>query len=547
MAAAKRNHEAAAGWAYHNATKHSFRSVRDNVHFLDWPNKPLPFKIYTTLDPIELPREFPPPDMPALEAISNGEWGVESEEWGAGEKTIFPTPDSPPPIPDLKSIAQILYYSAGVTKIKQYPGGEIMFRAAACTGALYEIELYLVCGDLPELEAGVYHFSPHDFSLRRLRRGDYRGVIARATAREPSVTSAPVTIICTGTYWRNAWKYQARAYRHFGWDNGTLLANLLATATASNLPARVVMGFVDEDVNHLLGLDTDREVAFSMVSLGRTSSPAPEPPAEIERLMLETEPLSPSEVDYPAMREMHAASSLIDEEEVRRWRGAMQEVKKTEPQGRLIRLEPFSEDEMSREGIGTVILKRGSTRRFDRGSGLSFGEFSTLLYRSTREIPADFLGASDGATPVPPHLNQIYIIVNAVDGLEPGAYALDQDGQAIVMIKAGEFRREAGYLGLEQALPAEAAATIFFIADLNAVFERFGNRGYRAAQLESGIIGGKMYLAAYAQGFGASGLTFYDDDVIEFFSPRAQGKSAIFQVAIGRSARRRMEVAQAVT
>jgi SagB-type dehydrogenase family enzyme len=539
MAAAKRNHETTASWAYHNATKHSFRSVRDNVHFLDWPNKPLPFKIYTTLSPIGLPREVPPLVMPALEAISR-------QAETAGDA-----------IPDLKDLAQILYYSAGVTKVKQYPGGDIMFRAAACTGALYEIELYLVCGDLPELEAGVYHFSPHDFSLRRLRRGDYRGVIARATAREPSVTSAPVTIICTGTYWRNAWKYQARAYRHFGWDNGTMLANLLAAATALNLPARVVMGFVDEDVNRLLGLGADREVAFSMVSLGRTSQPAPEPPAEIERLTLETEPLSPSEVDYPAMREMHAASSLFDEEEVRQWRGALPDRENPEPQGRLIPLEPFGEDQMSREGIGTVILKRGSTRRFDLRSSLSFKQFSTLLYLSTRGIPADFLGAVAGAAPVatapgsvpapPPHLNQIYMIVHAVDGLEPGAYALDLDGRALEMIKAGEFRREAGYLGLEQALPAEAAATIFFIADLNAVFGRFGNRGYRAAQLESGIIGGKMYLAAYAQGFGASGLTFYDDDVIEFFSPSAQGKSAIFQVTIGRSARRRMEVAQAVT
>src|SRR5262245_38944021 len=236
-----------------------------------------------------------------------------------------------------------------------------------------------------------------------------------------------------------------------------MLANLLVTATALNLPARVVTGFVDGDVNRLLSLDTDREVAFSMVSLGRTSSPAPEPPADIGRLALETEPLSPSEVDYPAMREMHAASSLIDEEEVRRWRGAMQEVKEMEPRGSLIRLEPFGDDEMSREGLGTVILKRGSTRRFDRSSSLSFKEFSTLLYRSTREIPADFLGAAAGAPPQ--HLNQVFMIVHAVEGLGPGAYALDQDGMAIEMIKAGEFRREAGYLGLEQALPAEAAAT----------------------------------------------------------------------------------------
>src|SRR5215468_3848787 len=299
MPATRRNHETAAGWVYHDATKHSFWSIRNNSHFLDWPNKPLPFKFYTTLDPIELPREVPPLNMPALEAISKQ----------ADEK-------NGDAIPDLKDLAQILYYSAGITKIRNYPGGEIMFRAAPCTGALYEIELYLVCGDLiapgaaseASLEAGVYHFSPHDFSLRRLRRGDYRGVIARATAKEPSVTNAPLTIICTGTYWRNAWKYQARTYRHFGWDNGTMLANLLAAATALNLPARVVMGFVDEDVNRLLVLGADREVAFSMVSLGRTSQPAPEPPAEIERLTLETAPLSPREVDYPAVARRHAGT-----------------------------------------------------------------------------------------------------------------------------------------------------------------------------------------------------------------------------------------------
>jgi SagB-type dehydrogenase family enzyme len=326
-----------------------------------------------------------------------------------------------------------------------------------------------------------------------------------------------------------------------------MLANLLATATALNLPARVVMGFVDEDVNRLLGLDTDREVAFSIVSLGRTSSPSPDPPACIERLALETEPPSPGEVDYPAMREMHSASSLHDENEVRRWRGALLEDMDQTAQGPLIPLKAFGDDEMSRDGIGEVILKRGSTRRFDRGGSLSFEQLSTLLYRSMREIPADFLGASADTVPAAPLLNELYMIVHAVDGLQPGAYALDRDRSRIELIRAGEFRREAGYLGLEQALPAEAAATIFFIADLNSIFERFGNRGYRAAQLESGMIGGKMYLAAYAQGFGASGLTFYDDDVIEFFSPHAQGKSAIFHVAIGKSAKRRMEVNQTVT
>ena len=42
-----------------------------------------------------------------------------------------------------------------------------------------------------------------------------------------------------------------------------------------------------------------------------------------------------------------------------------------------------------------------------------------------------------------------------------------------------------------------------------------------------------MYLAAYAQGFGATGLTFFDDEVTEFFSPHAAGKSVMFLVAFG--------------
>jgi hypothetical protein len=44
----------------------------------------------------------------------------------------------------------------------------------------------------------------------------------------------------------------------------------------------------------------------------------------------------------------------------------------------------------------------------------------------------------------------------------------------------------------------------YFLADLNRALERFGNRGYRAAQLEAGIMGGKLNLVAYAQRLGAS-------------------------------------------
>ena len=89
-----------------------------------------------------------------------------------------------------------------------------------------------------------------------------------------------------------------------------------------------------------------------------------------------------------------------------------------------------------------------------------------------------------------------------------------------------------------QELAAEAAVNVCFLADLAAVFERLGERGYRVAQMAGGIAGERLELSATALGLGATGLTFFDDDAVAFFSPHAQGKSAIFLVALGRPAKR---------
>jgi len=126
---------------YHEATKHSYASIRSNPHFLDFANQPLPFKIYPSLDPSPLPAEVRQTGVAALSAIS--------ETVPAQTKVAL----------DLEAIAQLLYLSAGITRHRKYPGGEIYFRAAACTGALYEVELYLVCGG-GMIQAVTLHIDP---------------------------------------------------------------------------------------------------------------------------------------------------------------------------------------------------------------------------------------------------------------------------------------------------------------------------------------------------------------------------------------------------
>ena len=454
------NREVQSARKYHKATKHSPWSVRTSRHRLDWANKPASFKVYSNLDPIPLPSELPATAVGAPRAGPGGE-----------------------AIPDLAQLAHVLFYSAGVTKKLIHPNGEFYFRAASCAGALYPIEIYVVCGDLPSLEAGVYHFNPGDFALRRLRAGDYRGALVRASGREPAITRAPAILVCTAITWRSAWKYQARSYRYHFWDNGTILANTLAATAAQRLPAKVVMGFVDDEVNHLLGIDGQDEKSLCLVPLGSGSVPAPEV-EDVPALDLAVEPLSRKQDEYPVIDEMQ--ESALD-----------------------------------------LVVAGIADESSEFNEAITFAELSTLLERATQGLPTDWLGPREGL------LNDLYLNVHAVEGLPAGAYVFRPEDQALEQLEAGDFRERSAHLCLWQDLGGESSVTVFFLADLDSILETYGNRGYRAVQMEAGVIGGKLYLGAYALDRGATGLTFFDDDVVDFFSPHAAGKDAIFVTALG--------------
>ena len=242
-------------------------------------------------------------------------------------------------------------------------------------------------------------------------------------------------------------------------------------------------------------------------------------------------PYSDHEVDYQAIRAIHAASSLDRPLDVAMWRAAAPAALGEPSLGQGEALPRLSSDGVSPDPIETVILKRGSSRRF-RPDPMSVDQLGTLLHAATRGIPGDFLAGSGL------ELNQAYLIANAVQGLPSGSYAVGPSGSDVQRLSTGDFRKRAEYLALTQQLAADAAVNVYFLADLAPVLERLGNRGYRAAQLEASITAGKLYLGAYALGLGASGLTFFDDDVTAFFSPHAAGKSVMFLITVGHPHRR---------
>jgi SagB-type dehydrogenase family enzyme len=501
------NHDTAYALNYHEATKHSEISLRTSAHYLDWANKPSQFKNYEHLSSIALPRNFPSPEAEPLGAVSGRFQHEKSHDLGLFE------------------LAELLYYSAGLTRKYRF-GNELHYmRAASATGALYPIELYVVAGNIPGLQAGVYHFDPYGFQLSQLRKGDYRAELA-AVSNE-SVTTAPVTIAFTSLAWKNAWKYEARSYRHWFWDGGVIAANLLAVSASMGWPTQIIESFVDQTVNLILGLQDGKEatIFLSPVALGRTVATA-RSLKEIDPISPGVLPLSTEEAQYAGMWEAHRASSLQNREEIDKWRNAQlvppHLPRTTYPMFLLAR--PGTDATNSRK-LGEVILQRGSTRKFARSS-ITLSQLSTILRTSTGPIPRDYLLDGDG-------LIEAYFIANAVEGLTPGSYFYAGEEKSVEQLKQGEMRQMSAYLCLGQPLFGDASVVFFLMTRLRDVLGALGNRGYRVAQLEGGVLAGKIYLSAYSLGLGASGSTFYDDAVTEFFSPHAEEKSAMIAVGLG--------------
>src|SRR6185437_1548897 len=158
---------------------------------------------------------------------------------------------------------------------------------------------------------------------------------AAAAGDSRNITTSPIAIIFTSLAWRNAWKYEARSYRHWFWDSGVIAANLLATSISSYLQSFLILGFVDQMVNRLLILDDKREAAVGMaaIGVGLSKDPVVSERTEIASLPLpEVLPLSKKgEKDYPEIWKIHQASYLSNMEDVKHWVNCGTEFKKLDP------------------------------------------------------------------------------------------------------------------------------------------------------------------------------------------------------------------------
>ena len=424
---------------------------------LQWERKPPPFKTYPGHEVLLLPEDIPRPRGEPL---------------------------------DVGALSWLLFHSAGVVRVAELTYGPLWFRAAGSAGNLAPVEVYVVTGDLPGLQAGIYHYEPPDHGLVRLG---------------PVPADTPPCLVLTGVPWRTAWKYRERGFRHLYWDSGTMLAQVLALAEEAGLPARVELGFVDGAVAALVGADGVHELPLALVPLGGDSAvpDLPDLPALPEGQEVPTGHLADDPLEFPLVTDAQRAGALGSDDDVAAWRRAARQV----PAAEATATGPGLENP-----VDLAVRRRGSTRRFDPRRSGPVDLLTGAMAWSTRAVPADFV--PEGRT-----LLEHYLAVHAVEGVEPGAYRW-ADGK-LDRLRTGAVRDMAAHLCLDQPLGGTGAYTAFHCARLDDVLPVLGSRGYRAALLEAGIVEGRLHLFAFDRGFGATGLTFYDREVSRFFATEA--------------------------
>ncbi len=224
---------------YHQAT--SYDRLKISGHTLDWANQPKVFKEYPGITSLPLPKDIQIPK------------GKLSAVLGEPSAAGLPKPLG------LETLSLLLLLSNTHTARARYPEGDFFFRSAASAGALYPTEVYVASHEVKDIDNGLYHFALQNHSLVPLRKGDVLGLAQDKGSH--------LTFFLTAIFFRSAWKYRARAYRYHLLDTGHVAENLILALKASMFPFSVTYDFDDGEVNRLLGLDEQKEVALAIIDV----------------------------------------------------------------------------------------------------------------------------------------------------------------------------------------------------------------------------------------------------------------------------------------
>ncbi len=210
-----------------------------------------PFKRYPSAERVLLPRRWD---------------GGEENLWEVLQKRRSARKYLPDTISKV-DLALLLWACQGVTA----QAGPYYLRTAPSAGALYPLETYVYLDRVEGIPRGMFHFDVKGFQLETLYAGTLGDEVAAAALGQAFFARAAVVFMWSAVMRRSMAKYGNRAMRYIFMEAGHVAQNLLLASQALGLSACPVGAFFDDEMDGLLGLDSEEETVIYLAAVG----PAP--------------------------------------------------------------------------------------------------------------------------------------------------------------------------------------------------------------------------------------------------------------------------------
>jgi SagB-type dehydrogenase family enzyme len=183
--------------------------------------------------------------------------------------------------------------------------------------------------------------------------------------------------------------------------------------------------------------------------------------------------------------------------------------------------------------VRAAIEQRRTLRKYAEDS-LTLEELTHLLWctqgvKKVSRRPATLRTVpSAGAR----HAFETYLLVNRVDGMQPGLYRYAAIENALLPLNPSpEITDQIALACFDQNQIRTSAVTFIWVAVTERMTWRYGQRGYRYLHLDAGHVCQNLYLSAESLDCGVCAIAAFDDDALN----RALGTDgeSLFPIYLG--------------
>lgn len=187
--------------------------------------------------------------------------------------------------------------------------------------------------------------------------------------------------------------------------------------------------------------------------------------------------------------------------------------------------------------IRHAIERRTSVRSYsDRP--LTLSELSYLLWctQGVKETIKDVVTFRNVPSAGARHALETYLLINKVEGLEPGLYRFLAIGHKLLQLDIrNDMAKKITRACLGQNFIKESAVTFIWTAMAYRMKWRYGERGYRYLHLDAGHVCQNLYLSAESIDCGVCAIgAFLDDDMNELLNIDGEQEFVIYIATVGK-------------